>query len=275
MQEQFVDVNGIRTRFFMSDGGHKETLLLLHDGAWGASADITWGQLFASMTEKFNVVAHDMPGFGGTDKLVYLDRSPYDFRIAHAIALLDRLGIDGGVHWIGQSFGGSVALRSLTADAARGRVASVTTIAGTGGPWRTELAARELGSFDGTEARLREILGFLSDEYAGQDDHVHSRMAWAKAPGHYQSMMAPHGAVPKPLKIDRGADPYPANLAQVTTPVLLIHGEKDQLVDAIWVDKLSEALSHSQVVRMNTKHSPNLDHPAATWAAIETFLTGI
>ena len=62
---------------------------------------------------------------------MFLDRSPYSFRADHIFALLDRLGITQPVHVIGNSFGGSVAIRMLETHSPR--LASVASINGTGG----------------------------------------------------------------------------------------------------------------------------------------------
>lgn len=273
MHEKYLDVDGIRTRFLSSETDHENTLLLLHDGAWGASAELTWQLMFPLMAQEFNVIAPDMPGFGGTDKVVYLDRSPYDFRVKHAVNLLDKLEVGGEVHGVGQSFGGSVLLRALTSEYSRSRLASVTSIAGTGGPWRTDLARQELGNYDGTLGRMQQIMDLLVDDYPAKVEDTKARMEWAKAPGHYLATIAPHGAVPEQIRVQRAEDPYPANLSEVQTPVLLIHGERDALVEENWVDNLSSVLPNATVETMPSKHSPNLSHPEETWSAIRSFIS--
>src|SRR5687767_2395041 len=57
-QAKFIDVNGIRTRYF--DGGTGEPLVLVHGGQWPstASAD-TWAPIFDHLAARFHVYAVD------------------------------------------------------------------------------------------------------------------------------------------------------------------------------------------------------------------------
>ena len=65
-QAKFIDVKGIRTRYF--DGGSGEPLVLVHGGQWPstASAD-TWAPIFDHLAAKFHVYAVDKLGMGFTD----------------------------------------------------------------------------------------------------------------------------------------------------------------------------------------------------------------
>ncbi len=271
MTENSLIVNDMRTRYLTSGREDAPTVVFLHDGAWGASADVTWGDVLPSAAEQFHVVAPDMLGFGGSAKAVRLDESPFAFRIRHVFALLDRLGIDQPVHLVGNSFGGSLALRSLTDTAVTSRIASVATISGTGGPWRTEASA-QLGPFDGTEADIRRIVGLLCDEFPGLDEQVRARYEWARMPGHYAGVMAVHQAVPEPLQVSRPADPYPASLEGVQTPVLLTECLQDPLVESGWTAHLREVLPQAQVVELAHKHAPNISHPEEIWQVLRDFI---
>jgi pimeloyl-ACP methyl ester carboxylesterase len=86
-------------------------------------------------------------------------------------------------------------------------------------------------------------------------------------------MMAPHLPVPAALQGARPEDPYPANLSQVQVPVLLVAGVLDPLVELGWTRNMLEFLPHAQVANLPYKHSPNISHPAQTWAVLNEFLT--
>ena len=248
-------------------------IVLLHDGAWGASADVTWDRTLSFIPDDLRVIAPDLLGFGGSDKVVFLDRSPYAFRARAVFELLDTLGIAGPVHLIGNSFGGSVALRALEVPELRDRIASVTTISGTGGPWRTELAVRELGVFDGTESDLARILLLVTERFDGWDEHLSQRLDWAKAPGHFGSMVAPHQQVPEALSAVRPADLFPATLSELGVPVHIIAGLRDPLVEPGWSTLLADAIGASaRISEIDAGHSPNLYAPGETWALIEPFI---
>lgn len=267
-----VLVNDLETRFLEGGSRDNPTILFLHDGGWGASSDVTWGDVLPLAAEKFHVVAADLLGFGGSAKSVRLDQAPFGFRVRHLVALLDHLGISRPVHLVGSSFGGSVGLRALTMPQVRERIASVTSISGTGGPWRTPAGAA-LGKFDGTREDTARIVGLLCDDFEGIEDQVDRRYEWAKAPGHYAATMAIHVPVPEPLKFQPPSDPFPQSLQDVDTPVLLFECARDPLVELGWTKNLVDVLPRLEVKEIDHKHSPNISHPAETWGHLEDFLT--
>lgn len=269
--ENTVIVNGLRTRYLSGGPVDAEVIVFVHDGAWGGAADSTWGKVLPLAAEKYHVIAPDLLGFGAASKAIVFDSSPFAFRTDHLLALLDELGIDQPVHFIGSSFGGSVGLRALTNPAWVPRFASVTSLSGSGGPWRTEASAA-LGPFDGTREDIARITGLLVDDFEELEEHINLRHSWATTPGHYQAVMALHTAVPDVLKVERPADPYPANLEGVQTPVLLVHGELDPLIEPQWADELSSFMTNAQVQVTPYKHSPNISHPSETWALLDSFL---
>ncbi len=272
--ENFVTVDGANTRYLSAGTPGNPVVVFLHDGAWGGSADVTWTDMIPLAAADYHVIAPDMLGFGGTSKTVSLDTSPFAFRTTHLFRLLDELGIDTPVHLVGNSFGGSIALRALTDPAVAHRIASATTINGTGGPWKTE-TMQQIGSFDGTTDDARRIVTLLCDNFAGFDQQVELRHKWATQPGHYQCMFAPHIPVPEAAQSPRPADPYPASLAGVTTPILLIEGEKDVLVESGWSTRLAEFIPHATIVTMPLMHAPNISHPVETWQALAGFLANV
>lgn len=274
IDESTVLVNDLETRYLSGGPDDAPVVVFLHDGAWGASSDVTWGAVAELAAADYRVIAPDLLGFGGSAKAIRLDRSPFAFRTTHVFALLDQLGIDRAVHLVGNSFGGSIALRALTEPAIAERIASVTTISGTGGPWRSAESA-QLGAFDGTEQDIRRIVELLCDPYPGLDDQVAARYRWAGVPGNYAATVAPHTPVPEPLRVERPADPYPANLSTSGTPVLVFECTGDPLVEAGWTKHLQNVLQHATVVTVPHRHAPNITHPDETWRTIADFLKDV
>ena len=250
-------------------------VVLLHDGAWGGCGSVSWGAIIPRLAKRYRVIAPDMLGFGQTDKAVFLDRSPYAFRVDHIIALLDQLGIAQKVNVIGNSFGGSVAVRMLEMHSQR--LASVATINGTGGPWRTEFASTELGRWDGSRDDLARILELLVErtKHFDFDAQLNARLASAFASGHYRSMMAPSLTQPACLaQAGAGKDPFPGSLTASNVRVLMVGGLRDLLVETHWIENLSSHLRLPSSVWMDAKHSPNIDNPEATCDVLESWLAG-
>lgn len=278
VEEITVEAGGHRTRCLTAGLPGAVPLLLLHDGAWGGSAPVSWLPVIDRLTESggFRIIAPDLLGFGAADKVVRLDGSPYGFRVDHVLAVLDALGVAGRTHVAGTSFGGSVALHLLAAH--RERIASVISLAGTGGPWRTAFGRETLGAWDGTEAGIRTVVDVLAAPSAefDLDRHVTARYRSACVPGHYRSMTAPAVALPAPLRsANEAAAAWPAPLNGIDTPVLLVHGTRDTLVEADWTENFRATLPGLRVRELDAMHSPNLDRPTEIAALIDGWVTEV
>lgn len=265
-------VANLETRYFTGGPETGTPVVFMHDGAWGGATDITWGKVLPLAAETYRVIAPDFLGYGGSAKSVRVDVSPFAFRIRHVFSLLDQLGITEPVHLVGNSFGGSMGLRALSDPAYRGRIASVTTINGTGGPWKTEDMAK-IGAFDGERESMEAIVEILCDESEDRQELVDARFAWARTPGHFTCMRAPHFPIPDALKVERPADPFPENLRGIATPALLIEGANDTLLESGWNQKLAELLPAGVAKTIDAKHCPNITHPEQTWEIINDFLS--
>ena len=94
--------------------GKGRLVLLLH--GWGDSL-ITYTELMNYFSSKFQVVALDLPGFGGSEvakEAWNLDN--YCFFIAH---FLDKLELPNPYAIVGHSNGGAIAIRALSMDSLR------------------------------------------------------------------------------------------------------------------------------------------------------------
>ena len=106
---KFIDVLGVRTRYF--EAGDGEPMLLLHGGDYSSTSNATvWGPAYDSLARKFHVYALDRLGQGFTD----LPKRDSDYVIGttvqHSYEFLKRLGIDQ-THVVGHSRGGYAACR--------------------------------------------------------------------------------------------------------------------------------------------------------------------
>ncbi|MFF1880713.1 alpha/beta fold hydrolase [Pseudarthrobacter sp. NPDC058196] len=270
--EQWIDARGVRTRVLTAGPNGAPPVLLLHDGGWGASAEMSWERVIPVLAREFQIVAPDMIGYGGTDKIGFFDRSGVKVRTEHLLAVLDRLGIESAA-FVGNSFGGTIAVRALADPEARSRISAVVSISGTGGPWKTEKALSELTRFDGTRKdieRYVELLGIDPEDA----EYVDRRLAWAREPGHYETMLAAHLQVPDvfPRSSPVSQDLFPESLRGVDTPTLLIAGRDDDLLLSEWTRHLADELAAAQIMVMPTGHSPNVSHPDDTARMLGQFL---
>jgi 2-hydroxy-6-oxonona-2,4-dienedioate hydrolase len=103
LQAKFVDVNGIRTRYY--EMGQGEVLVLVHGEGWsGHSSANAWSKNIPGFAKKFHVFAPDKTGSGMTDN----PRDDKDFNLQGEIDHIYQFIVTmklGKVHLVGQSHG--------------------------------------------------------------------------------------------------------------------------------------------------------------------------
>lgn len=265
---RWVRAGGFLTRYIEAGSKDAAPLLLVHDGAWGGCSSVSWARMIPLLARKYHVLAPDMLGFGGTDKVVFLDRSTYEFRLSHLSEFLRVLDVTEPILIAGSSFGGSTTLRSLCPGSPL-NVRAAVSISGTGGMWRTD-QFRELGPWDGSEIDLRRIVNLLMDDFPEIDQHINERLYWARRVGHFRAMRAPTLELPDELKLQFN-DPWPIQLASCEVPVLLVEGSRDLLLERSWTKNLAEVLRNAQIVSIDSRHSPNIELPDLTFKILDDF----
>jgi pimeloyl-ACP methyl ester carboxylesterase len=273
-EEKWIDAGPFRTRYLEAGKEHATTVLLLHDGAWGGASSVTWTNIIPQLAAHYHVLAPDMLGFGGSDKVVFVDRAQYQPRMRQMKWLLEALHIVEPVHVAGNSFGGSLALKALADGKAFG-IRSVTSICGTGGAWKGDASPAELPHWDGTEQDLRRIVALLIDADSPLfEAQLAERLRWASDPGHYRAVKAVSTPLPASLVRARRVDEWPKELEGIATPVMLIAGKRDVLLQPYWPERLRGALPHARVEVMDSRHSPNIDRADLVGAVLLDFLGG-
>jgi 4,5:9,10-diseco-3-hydroxy-5,9,17-trioxoandrosta-1(10),2-diene-4-oate hydrolase len=102
MDERYVDIDGIRTRYVV--GGHGPPVLLIH--GLGEFLEV-WSRNIAPLSEYFNVYAVDLPGHGLSGKP--LGSYTLDFTSEFIVHFMQALGIERA-SLVGHSLGGMVCL---------------------------------------------------------------------------------------------------------------------------------------------------------------------
>lgn len=270
LAREFAQVGGHNTAYLRAGATDNPPLLLLHDGAWGGSATVTWGSTIEELAESFYVLAPDLLGFGESDKVTYFDRSSYDFRGPHVRAFARAMFGERQVNVVGNSYGGSLTLRMLAAGETEW-IRTAVSIAGSGGPWKSELSTRELPHWDGSREDLKRVTALLVDEDDRRfQEWVDARLHSASAPGHFRAVAS--AALPMPAALRQPlTDPWPQQLAGVPTPLMIIAGERDVLLEPGWAERIKAVVPHARIETLDAKHEPNIDHADEVIALIRDF----
>jgi pimeloyl-ACP methyl ester carboxylesterase len=97
--EEYLDLADGRVRLFRA--GHGEPVLFLHAAGGGG-----WAEYHQRLAARFEVLAPDHPGFGGSDD--FPDVEAMDDLVFHYLDVMDALGLERP-HVVGASFGGWIA----------------------------------------------------------------------------------------------------------------------------------------------------------------------
>ena len=102
-ESKFVDVDGIRTRYF--EAGSGETMLLVNGSHYGMEGNtLGWMPVFTHLAAHFNVIAIDKLGMGLTDKPASDEDYTMQATVQHLYRFMETMGIDQ-VHLVGHSRG--------------------------------------------------------------------------------------------------------------------------------------------------------------------------
>ena len=264
-------IGGFRTKFIEAGDPTAPAVVFVHDGAFGGDGHNTFGEVMRRLAGSYHVLAPDLLGWGGTDKVVFLDRSPYASRIEHIAAFCDTLGLDDAV-FVGNSFGGSLVLRAATGPHPAWPMRAAVSISGTGGPFRLPKATAAIGDYTPSIEDAHKLTGWLVEDAGTVEEHVRNRYRASMIPGHWEAMNAlrlRNPSLPEPAP---RTDPFPEDLAYSPVPMLLIEGSKDRMLEPGWSEKLAGHNPDIERMVIDAAHSPNIDQPEFTAGLIRNFL---
>jgi 2-hydroxymuconate-semialdehyde hydrolase len=256
----FVIVDEIRTHYWSAGDPSKATVVMIHGGEFGASAELSFENNLQRLAESFHVLAPDMIGFGLTDKIVEFGlRMRHERRIKHLSRFLEVLGIRKA-HFVGNSIGGSVVLHDLLEDNPHLPVSSLTSVCGA--PPNNDAARAVLQGFDGTRESMKAILKLLLHEERWLDDgYVERRYQSALIPGAFEAAAAARLSLPSRQNRPPSALNFAA-FSRVRVPTLLIAGAHDRCCPG-WSQEASAAIPGSRLeIFQRSAHCAQLEEPA-------------
>jgi pimeloyl-ACP methyl ester carboxylesterase len=261
---RYETVDGLRLRYVRR--GQGPPVVLLH----GLAASLyTWKDVLPALAAHHDVIALDLPGFGGSDIPETLD-GPAE--VQAVLALLDRLGV-ARASLVGNSLGGAIAV----AIAARepGRVDRLVLVDAAGynfargdRPWLLRLmgaapagVARAFPIRPLVRVALRQI---FHDRRLITPTRIEEVAAPLRRPG-------AAGAV-RAILLSTDSLGLPGIVRTVHAPTLVLWGRFDTWVAPGDAAKFAADIPGAQVVMLDAGHMPQEERPAETAALIESFL---
>lgn len=228
---------------------NSESVIFLHGGGPGVTAESNWRDVLPGFSGSYRVVAPDLAGYGNTD---HPDPVPQGglmgwmrLRVEQILTLMDELDI-AKAHLVGNSMGGALALHLVMTSPERFQ--SVVLMGSAGAPSTpTPEVIRMLNFYkDPTPAALGNLLKwFVYDENIIGDklnQIVQERFEEVMRPEVRRSYESMFSTSPAEVIVP------PSALRRMNMPFLLVHGRDDRFVS---VDSSVYMLQHLPNVQLH------------------------
>jgi pimeloyl-ACP methyl ester carboxylesterase len=269
-ETKHVIAGGFNTRYLEAGDPTKPTLVLIHDGAFGTTAELCWGGILADLSPDYHLLAPELLGWGRTDKVVYFDRSPYVARIPHIASFLRQVGVESA-DYLGASFGGSLIMRAAVAPGNPWKIRRGISLSGSGGPYRLQSGIDALADYTPSPEAAAKLTELIAGSTAGLEDHISQRHENSLIPGHWEALMAPRLKNPS-VERSAPADDYLQRLRQIEVPALLVEGLRDPLLEKGWAAKLAALSPLISSVTIDAGHEANIECPAKVVDLVQSYL---
>jgi len=258
MPAQLTEIKVRDVRIRLHRAGRGPTVLFLH----GAGGVPQWLAFFEALSEHYEVLVPEHPGFGGSDDPPWISSMP-DLAMFY-LDLAEELGLER-VHLIGNSLGGWLAAEILIRDRARFRSLVQLAPAGIrkkGVPcgdnfiWGPEEALRNLYH---DQSFADRILALAPDD-AQMDAMLKNRFTVAKLAW-------------QPRWFNPDLEKW---LHRVKVPALIVWGDDDKIMPpanaALWTERLPDA---RLVMVEACGHLPHVEHADRVAGQVLDFLEGV
>ncbi|CAN7660467.1 alpha/beta hydrolase [Caballeronia sp. LjRoot34] len=241
MREETFDFEGIPVTYY--HGGKGDPVLLIHGSGPGASSVGNWRGVLGPLSERYEVFAMDLIGFGKSGRKLAAPYFDYPLWVRQAEAMLSEIGGDA-VGVVGHSLSASIA---LTLASSNPRISAVITTGAMGAPFVPNETTHRSWTCPTSRAELATALrGLVFDASVIDDAYLDAREPVVFAPGYasyFNQMFEGDHA-----KYIEAATLSAETLAAVKCPVVLLHGREDKGFppdNSIW---LARQLLHSDLI---------------------------
>jgi pimeloyl-ACP methyl ester carboxylesterase len=261
-------VDGLTIHYYEGGSADGDTLVMIH--GFGANRD-NWLRLARHFTERYRVIALDLPGFGESSK----PDASYDVasQTERLHAFVTALNIEKP-HLIGNSMGGHIA--ALYAARHPDQVSSIALLdnAGITSPRMSEMFQMiERGQPNPLVVRKAEDFGTLMDFIFVNPPPLpdslkrHFAAQSMANQAHYDMIFA---------QLREQYVPLEPELPKIQVPVLVLWGDRDRVLDVSSIEVMKPLLQKPTVVVMkDCGHAPMIERPEETAQHYQAFLDSL
>lgn len=265
---RFLDAAGWRVRYVRAGSG--PPLVLLHGFA---SSVYTWSEVLPALAARHDVVALDLPGFGGTETRPTLTAQDLA-RVVPAVA--DGLGL-GRYDLVGHSLGGAVA--AVTAASHPQRVGRLVLVDAAGFNLSAADRPAVVRAVGLVPPAVFELLPLQRPATAlGLRQVFHDdRLVTRERLDEYLAPMVRPGtaAALRSLLDSRDGLDVPAQVGRIRQPTLVVWGQDDRWIDVSHATRFLSAIPGARVEILGAcGHMPQEERPEAFTRAVLGFLDG-
>ena len=254
--ERTINIQGIATHIFEAGPPTAPALLYLH----GTFLGNLWLECHQALSQRFHVFAPDTPGFGLTGRPDWMrDMSDY---VLYFRDLLDALGLEKPM-LLGHSLGGWMAAEIAVWYPERVKKLVLSNAAGIrvkGAPIAHIFAMSP-----------QEVMSVCFDNFAAAMPLMPAEVNTDYLLSQYRQLTTLASLAWNPNydpKLER-------RLLRVNCPTLIIWGQNDRLIPAVYGDTFHQLIANSELVKLEgTGHMPMFEMPAEWSRAISEFLSG-
>ena len=269
-QHRTLTVGDAKTHFL--EAGSGSALVLLHGGEYGASAEITWKHNIGQLAERFHVIAPDMLGWGGTDK-IYNFSDPAGQRIRHIKRLLGMLSVNEAF-FVGNSAGGGTILRASVMDPIPFKIRKMITICGNASVFKTAFQA-DLENYTPSLENMKKIVALLYHDSKWQTpENIQERYEASIIPGAWEALSA--ARLRSPAHQPRSTtEEFVKKLSRLQIPLMMMSCEHDPLNQKDWDIQFQKIVPGSKVYRFkHSAHEPQIEETEEFNRVLTDFLLG-
>jgi len=268
LSPRVANVNGVGVRYVRS--GQGPPLVLVH----GLAASVySWSEVLAELAKRHDVVAVDLPGFGGSEMPPDLTFAAYPPTV---LGLMDQLGL-ARASLVGNSMGGAAAA-AIAADHPD-RVERLVLIDSAGlnlAPKDRPAVLRLVGALPGAVLERLPVRRALT-RLALPQVFFDPRLVTEERFEEYLAPLLRRGAVVSLSSLlstpHADAAQFQALLRRIRAPTLILWGREDRWIPVAQADRFAAAIPNARLtILAGCGHLPQEERPLETAALVASFL---